>query len=216
MRAFVAIGTLFVVGGGPVTAQSTSTWTTNRYTVTGTNIPQLRATLARDRPPQLPAWAQAYTRWTVVWRFARIPTPTGCSAGPLITETTVQTILPEWVPSGKAPVEVHQAWKKYLQALADHEKGHGDLANQAAVEMRRRVEALAETTTCDQLSDVVNQTCERVMEEYRQKEREYDRETRHGAAQGAMLGRPPGPEGGRPRGGPSSPAAFPGPPPPRE
>ena len=180
-------------GGSQAAGQSTFKWTTNYYAVTGNSVREIISSLARSGPAGQLGSMHASTQWKVDWHYRTETSANGCVCSSFTTDVTITTLLPRWLPSTNASVEVRQAWRSYINALTDHENGHAGFAVQAVAEMKRRVDAIGEVASCSALAQQLDQIGNEVLEEHRKKEKDYDIQTRHGATQGAFLRAPPRP-----------------------
>lgn len=169
------------------TAQGSVQWTTNFYTVKGMTIPELRQSVRENRPWKQSFSHDAMTDWRVNWRFTVTPTPAGCRVSTFGTQTTIAIMMPRWMAPTNAPEATRQIWQRYIEALGQHEAGHGAMALAAAAELNKRVRAIGEGADCESLKMLTEALGRQVIEEFRAKDKAYDEKTRHGATQGAVL-----------------------------
>jgi len=153
-------------------------WTTNYYSVTGTDFREIRRSIETARP-----WKDPFdgdTRWTVTWKFNFTENAAGCSGSSFSTTTKITTTMPRWTPPADVLPEMKELWTRYYTNLVAHETGHARLALAAAAEIRQRLGETAAQANCDQLKRVINERAEKVVADYRAREKEYDRRTDHG------------------------------------
>jgi predicted secreted Zn-dependent protease len=168
-------------------AGDTLTVTTNYYRVGGTNAWQVRLSMAQARPWKGQTNLDARTTWDIRWNSRLRPDGDSCSLRSFETKTTIKVTLPAWTNVLQAPVELRARWFKYLEALREHEAGHVRLAQAAAEEIRKRVQALPPKSSCGELSRTIDATAHKVLDEYDEQQARYDQETRHGVNQGARF-----------------------------
>lgn len=174
-----------VVAAAPGDSQE---WKTNYYSVTGATLGELHRSLDQNRP-----WKDAtnnihgWTDWRVTWRYKFAETDNGCRLENFSTRTVLTITLPRWIPPTNATRTLRDTWVRYITALQQHEFGHGRVALAAAAELHKRIKAIPQESTCDSLKQKINDTCERVIDEYKTRDRQYDERTNHGATQGARL-----------------------------
>ncbi|MDP1825862.1 MAG: DUF922 domain-containing protein [Archangium sp.] len=153
------------------------------YDIEGDTEAELRAQLdARG-----PEGHDAYTAWHVTWKFPFLQTEEGCTTGPVTTAVRVNVTLPRW----KAPADERdplvRRWRRYLDALKEHESGHRETGFRAATDITETLPALPPKPTCEEAEEAANAAAREVLERYRAGDLTYDAETRHGATQGAVF-----------------------------
>jgi len=183
----VLLAFLFVSCGSVAGATNSFRWSTNYYTVTGTNLAEIHESMNQARPWKDSSNFVGLTDWRIQWSYEVVPTPAGCRCSSFTTRTTILTTLPRWTPPDSASREVKAAWQQFITALGEHEMGHARLALAALADMHRQVKGLGEPSSCEALGKSIESTARRVVEEHRKRDREYDLRTNHGANQGAAL-----------------------------
>jgi predicted secreted Zn-dependent protease len=171
----------------PALAQNSVRWTTNYYAVTGATLGEIRQSIRASRPWKQRQDVDGMTDWRVAWRFSVTPTPGGCRCATFTTQTTIAITMPRWSGPTNAPESTRQMWQRYVDALGQHEAGHGAIALTAAADLQKRIKEIGDAPDCDNLKARINALGQQVMEEHRRRDREYDERTRHGATQGAVL-----------------------------
>ena len=173
--------------GSPVgsAGQEVLTISTNYYKVTGSSPRELRAALNQARPWKARESVDARTRWDITWTCNVASIEGICRVNSFETRTTINLMLPRWLPPAEAPPELTNRWKQYIEALVRHEEGHFRIARAATMEMRKRVLALKEDASCPALTATINRTGQAAIDAFRSQEMEYDRKTEHGRSQGA-------------------------------
>ena len=159
-------------------AQRTVAWTTNFYSVTGTNFRDIRQSIASARP-----WRDDFdgdTRWEVTWRFTTVQFANGCTCSSFETSVKITTTLPRWTPPADVLPEVKEQWTRYFTNLAQHELGHARFGLAAAAEIERRIAGIGAQSDCAQLKQVINERANQAIAEFRRREVEYDKNTNHG------------------------------------
>jgi Predicted secreted Zn-dependent protease len=167
---------------------SKGTETVKYYDVRGSSIDELRRDVFSRGPyderngQRYAGWAE----WRIQWSFDRRVVPQGCAVSRAATETHVQYTLPRWVDADKAPAELRKRWREFVEALMQHELGHGQLARELADRIEFAIESLPPEPTCEELDRRVNELATRMILEDDTQEA-YDRETLHGQTQGAAF-----------------------------
>lgn len=158
------------------------------YDVEGDSEAQLRAALDAHGPEdQSGERHDAYTAWHVTWRFPFSQTEEGCSTGPVTTKVRVTITLPRWRGWADENDPLVKHWRRYLDALKEHETGHRDTGFRAATDITEELPALPPKPTCEEAEEAANAAARAVLERHRARDTEYDAETRHGATQGAVF-----------------------------
>jgi predicted secreted Zn-dependent protease len=167
--------------------QSTFVWTTNYYVVTGSNLREIRESLNLARPPKISPPMTALTEWRMSWRFAVVPSTSGCRCASFSTRLVITNTLPRWTPPTNATPELKAAWQRLFRNLARHEAGHSQIALAALAETHKRVKELPDDPDCEGVRSKVNALIRSVIEDYRQLDEDYDRRTEHGTKQGPVF-----------------------------
>jgi predicted secreted Zn-dependent protease len=166
-------------------------WSTNYYTVTGTDLPSLHASLEQARPWKDKATFAGMTDWRLDWRYQVEPSEGACHCVSFTTTLTITTTLPRWAAAeaAAAPPAVKEAWDRFTKALGEHEHGHAQLALVALADVHQKVKGLGWDPDCRALGRRIDETAQRALDDHRRRDRDYDQRTRHGATQGAVLQR---------------------------
>ena len=163
-------------------------WTTNFYSVTGASFREIRQSIERSRP-----WQDGFdgdTRWRVHWKFTTLQSANGCVCTSFSTTTTITTTMPRWTPPTDIAAAVKEQWTRYYTNLAQHEAGHARLALAAAADIQKAISQMGAQSDCSQLSGLINERADKIVEAYREREREYDRRTAHGTRPADAPARP--------------------------
>jgi len=160
----------------------------NYYDVRGTTLEELRQDVFSRGPydkeanTRFAGWAE----WRIQWWFDRREVAGGCAVANASTETHIEYTLPRWVDEDAAPPELRASWKRFIDALTEHEEGHGRLARELAEQIEFAIRSLPPEPTCEELDRKVNELANRLIREDKTQEA-YDRETGHGETQGAAF-----------------------------
>ena len=169
-------------------ASDSHEWKTNYYSVTGATLSELHRSLDQNRPAKdstnnIHGW----TDWRINWRYKFQETDDGCRLENFSTKTVITITLPRWIPPTNATRMLRDTWVKYINALQQHEFGHGRVALAAATELHKRIKAISQEPACESLKEKIDNMCQRVLDEYKTRDKQYDERTNHGATQGARL-----------------------------
>lgn len=162
------------------------TTSTEYYPVEGTNVSALLASL-RERGPSdgHGTWA-ANTAWVFRWSYKPVAGP-DCQVGSARVDLALTYTYPRWAAPLDVAPGVVAAWDGYLARVELHEHGHRDIAQTAASDLVRALEALPAQGTCDALSAIARTTAGEILARHADEQRAYDQETGHGMTQGAVL-----------------------------
>jgi predicted secreted Zn-dependent protease len=160
---------------------------TSYYDVEGADIRALLASLRQRGPSDGHGTWAASTSWVFRWTYQ--PTvDAGCRVRVARVNLDLAYTYPRWdAPNGVAP-NVTTAWQGYLSRVELHEHGHRDIAEAAANDLARALEALPGHASCDALAETARATAAELLARHAQAQVAYDRDTGHGATQGAVLG----------------------------
>jgi predicted secreted Zn-dependent protease len=102
-------------------------------------------------------------------------------------EAHAHVLVPRWRPPRSAPEALAAEWDRYLAAVEAHERGHVDIAIEAARTLLRELEALARFHDLKALRAAASEAAVAVIAAAHEEERAYDASSEHGALQGAWL-----------------------------
>lgn len=135
------------------------------YDIEGDTEAELRTQLDAKGPEG----HDAYTTWHVT------------------TDVHINVTLPRW----RGPVDENDAllrrWRRYLDALKEHESGHRETGFRAATDITQTLPTLPPLPTCEGADEAANGAARAARERYRPLDTDYDGLTRHGATQGAVF-----------------------------
>jgi predicted secreted Zn-dependent protease len=158
------------------------------YNISGSTPAELRRDMNANGP--LGAGGRrfdGYTRWHVSWRYRYNKAAGRCAIASITTRVKVTMTLPRWHNEEHATSNMRQQWRRYLNALEQHEQGHRRHGIDAANEVDRAIDAMPPAANCDALGADANALGMRILRKYNQLDLDYDRDTRHGATQGARF-----------------------------
>ena len=157
------------------------------YDVEGADVRSLLASLRQRGPGDGHGTWAASTSWVFRWSYQPILDPT-CRVQAARVSLDLTYVYPQWkAPANVAP-SLATAWQGYLARVELHEHGHRDIAEAAANDLARALEALPAQPTCEALAETARATAAELLARHAQAQIAYDRETGHGATQGAVLG----------------------------
>lgn len=159
-----------------------------QYEVTGTSVPELRASIhtrARLQPDR--TGFAGYTRWSLSWRYARSTMgPRGCTPDGVQVELELAVRFPTWADSASADASLRSEWQRYLAALKAHEANHAASALRGANRLARALRMMV-APSCGMLQLEGQKRAADIISAIREENRRYDETTRHGATEGASL-----------------------------
>lgn len=158
------------------------------FDIQGSTARELRAELSRLGPvADNGVRGDAYTRWTVTWKFDLTERGPDCIAGNFQVGLTVTMILPRWLPPAGTSADLVALWDQYSTALRAHEDGHHRIALAAAQEVTRRLKAESRAKGCKTLENKLKSAVDAVLLEYKGRQAAYDLETDFGRARGTNV-----------------------------
>jgi predicted secreted Zn-dependent protease len=159
---------------------------TDFYAVDGSSLSTLLSSL-RERGPSdgHGTWA-ANTAWVFRWSYQPV-SDAGCRVASAKVDLALTYTYPRWTVPADAPPGLVAAWDSYLANVELHEHGHRDIAEAAAADLVKMLEALPAQGSCDALTATARTTASQLLARHAESQRTYDQETGHGEAQGAVL-----------------------------
>ncbi|MCW5588752.1 MAG: DUF922 domain-containing protein [Legionellales bacterium] len=162
---------------------------TEHYSIQGKTIEDVRQAMniARLNHPELTDFC-AYTKWQVNWQYRYFPSQQGCRLNNIEVTANIIILLPRWENVASTDLVSRQSWERFYHALVRHERGHREIAINAANAIARELNLQPMASNCQVLTQLANEKGNQLLQSYRAKEIEYDRITDHGRTQGAILG----------------------------
>lgn len=168
----------------PTAVQVTSA--TSFYDVEGADVRSLLTSLRQRGPSDGHGTWAASTSWVFRWSYQPALDP-ACRVQAARVNLDLAYTYPRWNAPEHAAPAVSTAWTGYLARVELHEHGHRDIAEAAANDLARALEALPAQPTCEALADAARASAAELLARHAQAQVAYDRETGHGATQGAIL-----------------------------
>lgn len=159
------------------------------YDIQGSTEQELRRQLNTTRAAAgMEPEFDAYTKWTVNWKYKSSLTESSASISDAQVTVRVETVLPRWVNSSAAPPDLKEKWGRYITRLKEHEQGHRDTGVRAAQLIR---DALLKTSISRpdsaRLRNRVDGITTDIVRKCRRLDTSYDALTQHGVTQGAVF-----------------------------
>ncbi len=149
------------------------------YDISGNTENELRQQLDSLSPRGYDNFkADATTNWRINWSWTGYGNST-CDLTSAEVTYNIEVTMPRWESPQDASPELVTKWNSYIQALAEHEKGHVDFV----VENYQFVETAIKNATCD----TAESAAQDALLPIRQLDIDYDADTNHGATQGARF-----------------------------
>lgn len=153
-----------------------------RYPITATTVADMRAQVRRDGPLIDGRRWDGAVHWRMQWRYMVAREATGCTVKNPQVSVTAAITMPQWLPAAEADDETKLWWRRYESGLMTHERGHAQIAVDAAGALRRAL-LTARAPTCDDLRRDIAALGERAIAQLKGKQADYDLQTRHGGIQ---------------------------------
>ncbi len=127
------------------------------------------------------------TNWKLKWKYGYTRAPEACAADSFTVTADITFQVPKWVSTGDAPQPLVKKWDAYIDNLMTHERGHRDMAVEAAADFTNEVAALPPARTCVELDREIHALGQARMKKLLEDQKAYDAETNHGLSQGAAF-----------------------------
>lgn len=152
------------------------------YDVNAATLAEIRTDMRRQGPRlQGRTWA-AVTRWRYAWRWQYDDRGIACEIRNVRVQLRATIEFPRWRPTAEPDSATLNWWQAMNTGLAEHERGHAQLAMKTAGEIVRRLEGLR-GGPCDALGMQANTVARNLLDQANRQQEEYDRRTQHGATQ---------------------------------
>lgn len=167
----------FAFGALPALAADIRVHTTH-FTVTGSTLEELDASLARNGPLSGggDAGHPGATSVTFDGHVTYEPTETGCRLGEARFMLDVEVILPRWKKPRRPDPDTVLIWETLERDVKRHEERHAEIAVTYVKRMEMAVRNLGARRTCRQLEDAVGATTQRYLGEHESEQRAFDRQ----------------------------------------
>jgi predicted secreted Zn-dependent protease len=128
------------------------------------------------------AHTDTYVKWNYWWDSSE----KSCTFNRVQTTVDITYTLP-LLRKSSASKQVLDIWRLYYPALVQHEKGHGEIAINAAREIEKTLIQMPSYNNCDSLSQKANLKAQDILARFRPKHMDYDKITEHGKTEGANI-----------------------------
>jgi predicted secreted Zn-dependent protease len=152
------------------------------YDVTANSLADLRRALAQEGPSsQGRRWA-AITSWRLAWTYQTRRGSLGCEIERTHVRVTTNITFPRWNPTSPPDSSLTAWWDQFNAGLAEHERGHAQLAVKAAGQIVKTFDGMS-GSRCDALQQRATDVGTRLSSAMQSEQAEYDAATRHGQTQ---------------------------------
>lgn len=126
------------------------------------------------------------TDWSIEWQTCLKRLPEECRIAGVELTVNVAYTLPRWADRDWSTRDVRQRWDRYALTLADHERGHGQIALQVASLIEKELVGRS-AGSCAALDFETSNRVSVLMRQGEAMQNDYDRSTEHGVLQGASF-----------------------------
>lgn len=187
--AWLAVATAVVPADAGTTGSVPSpglrlTEAVERYDVDAVNLGDFVAQMQARKAEGEGDWP-GRTRATLQVAYRLVPTEPGCRIEDLDVWLDVVIRLPRWEPGGAVRPGIRDQWARMKIGIETHERGHRDIAVEAASRLATTLQAYAPFADADCAAVDRRILRERIKAQMRHQDRDfsYDRRTRHGLNQ---------------------------------
>ena len=168
---------------GPAPAGVTVDARIQYYDVTANSLSEIRRAMALEGPrgSEGRRWA-AVTSWRMAWTYRYARRGAGCEIERTQVRVTTVITFPRWNPSTQPDSALTDWWYQYNAGLAQHERGHAQLAVKAAGQVVSELNGMP-GGLCDSLGTRANERGRQINTAMQRLQSEYDAETVHGRTQ---------------------------------
>ena len=150
-------------------------WRFRSYTIDGSTIEQLRASMS-ERGPRGDDGKRypAFTRGKARWNATGIQDGDVCRYVDITVTVTIVETLPVWSHDASGDGPVRDAWTKELRSIRTHEEMHAYIAISSGVDILRMISSLT-ARDCTELSQLLDLKAKEIFARHRDIEKEIDR-----------------------------------------
>ena len=127
------------------------------------------------------------TRWHITWDYDYDRTERGCAAEDFKASVDITYRFPLWLPADTAPESLIENWSRYIMNLELHERGHRDMAVDAAMVLSQDIANLPPFERCRDLDRAISSLVRDRTAKLNASSVSYDDTTSHGSTQGASF-----------------------------
>lgn len=124
--------------------------------------------------------------WNIEWQTCLERQPGSCRIAGIDLTVNVTYTLPRWADREWSTREMRARWDRYARNLAEHERGHGEIALQVARLIESDLVGQS-AETCAALDAEAASRINTLMRQGEAMQSAYDRSTQHGVTQGATF-----------------------------
>ncbi|MEK9823673.1 MAG: DUF922 domain-containing protein [Gammaproteobacteria bacterium] len=177
MKQVNAAGLVMLIG--LLTALPVSAATSQKvsvYAIHGQTWEALKQQMDQKGPRGFYGW----TSYEIAWRFQWSEAGGNCRLTSVDVDTDIEITMPEWRDHARAERALQWHWRRFYDALLEHEQVHVEMALTGAEDIKATLSAIGERSSCSQLETEANQLGHQILERVRQKNQRFDEETDHG------------------------------------
>jgi predicted secreted Zn-dependent protease len=152
------------------------------YDVNAATLAEIRRAMQQSGPRvQGRAWS-AVTMWRYHWSYQYDSRGTLCALRNVRVRMVTTIQFPRWNPTAEPDSALVEWWHQMNAGLAEHERGHAQLAMKTAGEIVQALDGMM-GGRCPALGEQANAAGRRIVDAGNRRQSEYDATTRHGATQ---------------------------------
>jgi len=129
----------------------------------------------------------AYTKWSVHWRFRHNMHDGVCKMEKVSVLVGVTAIRPRWRDEKKGAAALQERWNRMIEAIDRNEAYHKQQAMEAGRQIEDALYNLKPTQTCEELTELANETAANILETHKRASYDYDQSTDYGRKNGVGL-----------------------------
>lgn len=122
----------------------------------------------------------------IKWRFTYDSDSDWCKIKSISVTARITYQMPRWTSYSKASSDLQAKWNSFYERLVEHEKGHGNLAQDTARAIERDIGNL-KRRSCQELKEAANAAGSDLLKLLTTANEDYDNRTKHGVLQDAVL-----------------------------
>lgn len=111
----------------------------------------------------------------------------GCRLTGLSVTLHIEHLYPRWTNEEEGSRRLRRNWSRYLEAMANHQSGHAEIARRGAAIIAQRLAATPPAPDCQAIADTMQANFRALGDALQVSQENYEDETDHGRTQGVYF-----------------------------
>lgn len=144
------------------------------YQITGSTLPQLQASAAKNGPKVGGKHAVATTKWSIKDSYTYGSKGSLCTIATAAVQALIVYVFPTWTAKHGTPASVVKQWRSYMAKVKAHEAHHRSIAIDGGAAVYKAILATPPDSPCKAVGNAADAKVADVMAVYRAKQAAFD------------------------------------------